>query len=168
MTELEVLTQRLERVERRLRAGKRLGLTFLVFMVVGFAASQAASQGILGLDQIDPLQSLPRPPARENRPVESEIRASHFVLVDEKGIERASLVAGVDSSYLVMFDSAGKPRLSLSLTGAGPNVSLLDPSGQARTVIGSTTLVGSRVAGERSPASSIALFDKGGKLLFRQ
>ena len=51
---------------------------------------------------------------------------------------------------------------------SGPSVALYDPSGQARTVIGSTPLVGSRLAGERTPASSIVLFDKDGKLIFRQ
>jgi hypothetical protein len=47
-----------------------------------------------------------------------------------------------------------------------------DTAGQQRTIIGSTTLVGSHVnengIAEKAPPSSIVLFDKAGKLLWRQ
>jgi len=71
----------------------------------------------------------------------------------------------------VMFDGSGKTRSSLSVSNIGPNLTFFDPSGQTRTVLGSTALVASRVNEngivEREPASSIVLFDRAGKLLFR-
>ena len=105
--------------------------------------------------------------------VESEVRSQHFVLVDEKGKERASLVAdGAGSVFLVMFDTAGKTRANLSVSNDGPALVFYDATGQARTILGSTTLVGSHVnengVAEKAPASSIVLFDRAGKLLFRQ
>jgi hypothetical protein len=92
------------------------------------------------------------------------------VLVDDNGRERASLAADkAGSVFLVMFDAAGKTRVNLAVTPEGPSLVLFDPSGQERTVIGSTSTVGSSIREngivERSPASSIALFDKNGRLL---
>ena len=128
-----------------------------------------------GLDQIDQLRQVPRdrPLAQQSQKlVESEVRAEHFILVDAKGKERASLVAdGAGSVFLVMFDAAGKTRANLSVGNEGPSLIFYDPSGQARAVVGSTTLVPSHVndngIAEKAPPSSIVLFDKGGKLLFR-
>src|SRR5206468_2747100 len=105
--------------------------------------------------------------------VENEVRARHFVLVDDKGKERASLVADqAGSVFLVMFDSAGKTRANLSVSNDGPSLVLYDATSRQRAIIGSTTLVGSHVnengIAEKGPASSIVLFDKSGKLLWRQ
>jgi len=69
-----------------------------------------------------------------------------------------------------MSDRAGKARVNLSVGNDGPALTFLDPSGQARTILG-TTAVPSHVydngIAELAPASSIVLFDKNGKLLFR-
>jgi hypothetical protein len=76
------------------------------------------------------------------------------------------------SVFLVMFDTAGKTRANLSVGNEGPSLVLYDAGGKQRTIIGSTTLVGSHVnengIAEKAPASSIVLFDKAGKLLWRQ
>lgn len=164
VTEIEVLTYRLSKMERRYFRSK--AILFVAILVV-------ASLGLMGQARI-PGQNRPpggfsiENPAGQTSP-DFEIRAEKFVLVDDNGKERASLVTDdAGSVYLVMFDAAGKNRLNLSVTAAGPSLALYDASGQARTVVGSTTLVGSRIAGERMPASSIALFDKDGKLLSRQ
>jgi hypothetical protein len=73
-------------------------------------------------------------------------RANHFILVDEKGRERASLVADqAGSVFLVMFDANGKTRANLSVSNDGPSLVLYDPTGRQRTIVGSTTVVGSHV-----------------------
>jgi hypothetical protein len=105
--------------------------------------------------------------------VEAEVRSQHFVLVDSKGNERASLVADdAGSVFLVMFDTKRKTRMNLSVGNEGPSLVFYDQGGQQRTILGSTTLVGSHVnengIAEKSPASSIVLFDKAGKLIWRQ
>jgi hypothetical protein len=74
--------------------------------------------------------------------------------------------------FLVMFDAAGKTRANLSVANDGPSLVFYDASGQQRAIIGSTTLVASHVSQngviERGPPSSLVLFDKAGKLLWRQ
>ena len=104
--------------------------------------------------------------------VQDEVRAHQIILVDGRGKERASLVAdNAGSVFLVLSDSAGKTRVNLSVSNDGPTLTFLDPSGQARTILGSTTIVPSHVTGngiaELAPPSSIVLFDSKGKLLFR-
>jgi hypothetical protein len=75
------------------------------------------------------------------------------------------------SVFLVMADKAGKARINLSISNDGPALTFFDPSGQARTILGSTTAVPSHVndngIAEPAPPSSIVFFDNKGKLLFR-
>ena len=168
MNDLEIFAARLLKVEGQLRHIKRMAVMGCILAVIAMTIGQAFPQTFFGLEQLDPLGTLPRPEAEETS-VQPVLRASHFMLVDENGKERASLVPDDDGSvYLVMFDRDGKSRINLSLTGSGPSLSLYDSSGQARAVVGSTALVGSRIAGERTPPSTIVLFDKDGKLLSRQ
>ena len=101
-----------------------------------------------------------------------DVDGSRF-LVDGKGNERASLVADdAGSVFLVMFDSKGKTRSQLSVSNDGPSLIFYDASGQPRLIAGSTTSVGSHVnengIAEKAPASSIIIFDKAGKLLWRE
>jgi hypothetical protein len=126
----------------------------------------------LTINQVDELQTLPKRAPAAQTPVQDEIRAHQITLVDDKGKDRASLVFdNTGSVFLVMSDPAGKTRVSLSIRNDGPNLVFLDPSGQARMILGSTTLVGSHVndngIAELAPSSSIVLFDGKGKLLFR-
>jgi hypothetical protein len=71
-----------------------------------------------------------------------------------------------------MFDANRKTRVNLSVSNDGPSLVFYDANGRQRTIIGSTTLVGSHVndngIAERAPTSSIVLFDRAGKLLWRQ
>jgi hypothetical protein len=176
MTDLELLSIRLERMENRFRWLKRaaFGLAILVIAVAALAQARVPpGQSIPG--EVLPngrlrVEGVPHTPAVPA--VEGEVRAEHFVLVDTKGKERASLVADqAGSVFLVMFDAAGKTRANLSVSNDGPSLIFYDPSGQARTIVGGTTLVPSHVndngIAEKAPPSSIVLFDKGGKLLFR-
>jgi len=104
--------------------------------------------------------------------VQDEVRARHIILVDDKGTERVSLVSdNAGSAFLVMSDRAGKARVNLSVSNDGPALTFLDTSGQAGTILGSTTAVPSHVfdneIAELAPPSSIVLFDGKGKPLFR-
>jgi hypothetical protein len=47
--------------------------------------------------------------------------------------------------FLVMANSNGKSRLNLSVSNDGPALTFFDPSGQVRTIVGSTTAVPSHV-----------------------
>jgi hypothetical protein len=179
MTDLEVLSSRLARLENRFRWMKGLAIIGCMVIAAGAIMAQTSRPPVIpnGLDQLDELKQLPRDgrPLQvvPRTPVEGEIRAQHFILVDDKNKERASLVAdGAGSVFLVMFDTMGKTRAHLSVSNDGPSLTFYDPSGRPRLIAGGTTAVGSHVnengIAEKSPASSIILFDRAGKLLWRQ
>jgi hypothetical protein len=170
MTDLELLSARVMKLEQRFRWMRRGAILLGILIIAATAMAQLQPE-------LDPFRLLRRPLTQGNppqkAPVEAEVRSQHFVLVDEKGKDRASLVAdGAGTVFLVLFDSLGKTRANLSVSNEGPSLVFYDAFGQQRTVIGSTTLVGSHVnengVAEKAPASSIVLFDKGGKLLWRQ
>ena len=169
MTDLELISIRLTRLENRFRWMKRAAIVLAIVVTTGALMGQVPRPG-----EVLPSGRLRvEAPPPGNPIVEGEIRAEHFILVDAKGKDRASLVAdGAGSVFLVMFDAAGKTRANLSVSNEGPSLIFYDPSGQARTILGSTTLVPSHVndngIAEKAPPSSVVLFDKGGKLLFRQ
>lgn len=172
MTDLELLSNRVLKLEKRFRWMKSAGIVLAIMMGAGVVLAQLGPQD---LNPLDPLRTLRRPDqaASIQTPVEAEVRSQHFMLVDAKNKERASLVADAAGSvFLVMFDANGKTRANLSVSNDGPSLVFYDPSGQARTVVGSTTLVASHVnengVAERASASSIVLFDRTGKLLWRQ
>jgi hypothetical protein len=174
MTDLEFLSRRVVTLEKQLRWMIRAAVFACLMIAAGII--MAAAQGRQGIDQLDPLRTLPRDRPLTQQPIktaEDEVRARHFVLVDSKGNDRASLVADdAGSVFLVMFDTARKTRVNLSVSNEGPSLLFYDAAGHPRTIIGSTTLVGSHVnengIAEKSPASSIVLFDKAGKLIWRQ
>ena len=169
MTDLKFLSERLHRLERQFRWTKRGAILLGILVTAGTALAQLQPE----LDPFLLLQKRPDQPATQQALVEPEVRSQHFVLVDARGRERASLVAdSAGSVFLVMFDSAGKTRANLSVSNDGPSLVFYDASGQQRAIVGSTTLVASHVSQngivEKGPPSSIVLFDKAGKLLFRQ
>ena len=173
MTDLELLSRRLERLETRFRWMKRTAILLLLLITTGTATAQLPPELRPFRLLQQPSRTSPDQPATQKRPVEAEVRSQHFVLVDDKGRERASLVAdGAGSAFLVMFDAAGKTRVNLSVGNEGPSLVLYDAAGRQRTIVGSTTLVASHVnengIAERAPASSVVLFDKSGKLLWRE
>ncbi|PYS29825.1 MAG: hypothetical protein DMG11_07720 [Acidobacteria bacterium] len=172
MTDLEFFSSRLAQVEKQNRRIKQV-LLLAVIAIGGL--------GIMGQGQRQPGQELrillqdsaEKRASAERSVVEDLVRARQFVLVDQSGKDRASLVTDAAGSvFLIMFDRNGKPRADLSVGNFGPSLTFLDPTGQARAVFGSTMLVGSHVsdngAVERTPASSIVLLDRNGKLLWRQ
>jgi hypothetical protein len=161
MTDLEMLSNRVHEMERKFRRIKQVLLLVGVVAVTGTIMGQERGR----------LRAESPQAARVLQP-EEQVRAHEFTLVDMNGKDRASLVAdGAGSVFLILFDKNGKSRVDLSVTNEGPSLTFRDPSGQARAVLGSTTLVGSHVSdngvAERAAPSSIVLFDKNGKLISR-
>jgi hypothetical protein len=174
MNETELLLNRIASLESRVRSMKLLATIVIIVIAALVLMGQVSAppRVPLTINQLDELQSLPKGLPAAAPAVQDEIRAHQVILVDEKGKDRASLVSdNAGSVFLILSDSAGKTRVNLSVTNDGPSVVFLDPSGQARTILGSTTLVGSHVndngVAELAPPSSIVLFDGKGKLLFR-
>ncbi len=171
MSELELLSRRLQALENRFRTVKLLAITASVILAALLLMGQAPSpfpRNTPALRTEDPLPE--RTLTRQT--IENEVRAHQIILVDWSGKERASLVTdNTGSVFLVMTDKAGKARVNLSINNDGPALTFFDPSGQARTILGSTTAVPSHVndngIAELAPPSSIVLFDRQGKLLFR-
>jgi len=164
MTDMELLSMRLARMEKRFRWTTRALIVSALIIAAGAVWAQGVGQE---------LRTIAQTPVPPRPPIEAEVRSQHFVLVDTKGRERASLVADdAGSVFLVMFDARGKTRTSLSVSNDGPSLVLYDDASHQRAIVGSTTLVGSHVneggIAEKAPASSIVLFDKTGKLLWRQ
>src|SRR6516165_2956914 len=174
MTDLELVSRRILKLEARLRRMMRGAAAVALLITAGGVMAQV--RGVIRPGQVL-LNGGIVLPAENQKPeiptVETEVRSRHFLLIDDKGRDRASLVTdNAGSVFLVMFDAAGKTRANLSVGNEGPSLVFYDPTGKPRTIIGSTTLVGSHVnengIAEMSPPSSIVMFDKAGKLLWRQ
>src|SRR5262245_3915326 len=106
MTDVEFLSRRLAKMETRFRWMTR-GVMIAAFLIIAAALTAQVRQRVLPGDVLpgsDRLTVQWQQPT--SRSVEEEVRARHFVLVDEKGKERASLVAdNAGSVFLVMFDA---------------------------------------------------------------
>ena len=171
MTDLESLSRRLQTLEGRFRMMKAVAVITCIIVAGLVLMGQAPSPLPPRARTMRPLDPLPEG-VQTRQSVENEVRARHIILVDDKGTERASLVSdNAGSVFLVMADKAGRTRVNLSVSNDGPALTFLDPSGQVRTILGSTTAVPSHVTdngiAELAPPSSIVLFDSKGKLLFR-
>lgn len=173
MNETELLN-RVLKLEKRVRNMKLLAtIAVIVIAALGLMGQVSAPPSVpMTINQLDELQTLPKGLKVAAPSVQDELRVHQIILVDEKGRDRASLVTdNAGSVFLILSDPAGKTRVNLSVSNEGPSLVFLDPSGQARTILGSTTLVGSHVndngIAEIAPPSSIVLFDSKGKLLFR-
>ncbi len=171
MTDLESVSRRLQALEDRFRRMKALAVIACIVIAALLLMGQAPLPGLRLRPPIRQVNELPEQ-GLSRQGVEYEVRARHIILVDDKGKDRASLVSdNAGSVFLVMSDRAGKARINLSVSNDGPALTFLDPSGQARTILGSTTAVPSHVfdngIAELAPPSSVVFFDSKGRLLFR-
>jgi len=83
---------------------------------------------------------------------------------------RVDLIVSDDSApTLTMDDAAGRTRVDVSITGdSGPALNLSDKDGKLRAAFGSTALEVTKTgATEQTAESSLVLFDKKGKVMFR-
>ena len=175
MTDLELLSNRLRMLENRFHKIKLIGVLAGIVVVALLLMGQRPprpTQVPLTINPVDEPGTLSNGTPARQPVVENEVRAHQIILVDDKGKERASLVAdNAGSVFLVMSDTKGKSRVNLSVSNDGPTLTFFDPSGKARTIVGSTTAVPSHVndngVAELAPPSSVVLFDSKGKLLFR-
>ena len=108
MTDLEFFSSRLAQVEKQNRRIKQV-LLLAVIAIGGL--------GIMGQGQRQPGQELrillqdsaEKRASAERSVVEDLVRARQFVLVDQSGKDRASLVTDAAGSvFLIMFDRNGK------------------------------------------------------------
>ena len=167
MDDVRELKHRLERIERQYRRIKTAGLLALLFGGAVLLIAQSTPP-VIQRDMVTPSARV----TAERQTVEEKIRAQSFVLVDQAGKERASLVTdGTGAVFFVMFDKAGKPRADLQVSNFGPSLNFYDPNAKTRLVVGGTTLVASHVningQMEKNPASSIVMFDSAGQLIWR-
>jgi len=169
MSEPELLSSRVLRLEKGLR---RIKMTAVLGCILLAAMAVMAQVRTRPGDVLPGGRLIVEQPPRPAPAVENEVRAHQIILLDYNGKERASLVAdNAGSVFLIMSDRNGKTRINLFVSNDGPALTFLDPAGQARTILGSTTAVPSHVndngIAEVAPPSSIVFFDRNGKLLFR-
>src|SRR5690242_8859564 len=112
MTDLELLSRRLQTLENRFRtlklAATLMGLVVAAFIVMA-QAPPPFPRNMPTIRAEDPVPE--RTQFRQT--VEDEVRARQIILVDEKGKERASLVTdNAGSVFLVMSDRNGKTRVN--------------------------------------------------------
>src|SRR5262245_14948402 len=105
MTDLELLSMKLAKMETRFRWLTRIVIVFALVIAAGAVLAQG-NRGVRGVGQELEIVTPTPTGAIPRTPVENEVRSRHFVLVDTKGKERASLVADdAGSVFLVMFDA---------------------------------------------------------------
>lgn len=86
-------------------------------------------------------------------PANKTVEANSFILRDQNGTVRASLVMEDGAPFFRLFDSAGRPRVVESVTVVGAGLALLDATGKPRAAL-LATLTGD---------PSLSLFDEDGK-----
>jgi len=134
--------ERLEKVERELRAAKRRSRWLLVALGLGLGAMALVWASAASVPKAEAQG------AADGRTV----RANMFILEDENGKPRAALAALKDGPVLSLFDENGKPRAGLAVAKDGPRLGLLDENGKYRAAL--------VVAKD---GSRLSLFDETGK-----
>jgi hypothetical protein len=137
--DLAAVVERMEKLERELRVEKRRNRWLLV--VVGLAAVGVVLAWTLA-------NTTPTAQAQGAK----VIRANQFVLEDENGMIRATLIASKDGPGLAMFDQNGKNRVQLDMDKDGPALVMRDENGKNRIGLAATT-----------EGPSVTMFDQNGK-----
>ena len=115
--DLPAVAERVERLERELRAERRRNRWLRA--TVALATVAAIQAGIW-----------PDTTATAQTQGPKGIRANQFVLDDEMGKARASLTVGNGEVGLALNDKHGESRLMLGLSRCGPALSLYDETGR--------------------------------------
>ncbi len=165
---LDTLTPRLDRLERENRRLKIAGSILLLALVAGGAMGQVLPKAVPKVVEAE------RFVLRDTR---GKIRAAldtvasgglALSLADENGKARAGLGVAADGTPgLFLTDQNGKTRAELSVGTSGPSLVLRDEN-RDRAVLGHTALETKAIGTvEQRPASSLVLFDKNGKVIWR-
>jgi hypothetical protein len=168
------IEERLARLERGVKRGKRAATTTMVVLVLLIAWSVAARSG----------------KARAAGSGAGDLVARSLKIVDENGTQRVVVGVGKDGPLVILIDEKGTPRAALAISRYGPGVTLVDEKGNSRVVLnigkygpfvalndekgipraglGSMPLGGvSTGATEVTATSSFTLFDKEGKVIWK-
>jgi hypothetical protein len=173
---LDVLTQRLEHLERDVRLWRIagcIGLAILAFLTLSAAAQQQVANEIVAKRFVAVGPSGKR---------QAELSVDHsgqpgLAIFDTAGQVRARLMlaggstAVTESPSLLLFDKSSKLRAVMALNPEGmPRLALRDENGTVRAVLGHTSIQsegsGGLLRDEARPASSLILLDKGGAIIW--
>jgi len=172
--DIEAIGERFTRLEREVRLWKRAATATIVLLVASVAFSptprmreaRAANSSardfvVRSLTVVDD-QGTPRAGLGSGKD------GLGLVLSDEKGTGRASLAALKDGPSLALLDEQGTPRAGLGSGKNEPALVLYDEKGTRRAEFGSALLEETRTgATETTGPSSVRLFDKDGKTIWR-
>lgn len=110
--DLDRIRERLEILESLARRLERIALSLAVLGAVVFVAWIASAR-----------------PALSGKPQTHTVETSRLVLKDASGSVRAILATDADATYLEFKDTAGRKRIELRLSEAGPFLSLDEAEG---------------------------------------
>ena len=101
----------------------------------------------------------------EVAPVQQEVRARSFVLVDDNGKDRAALAMTEDGPRLFLSDENGEPRVTLSVQKDGARLSLWDENGKNR--VGLSVLKNGPGVSVTKDMPNLTLMDGKGKVVWK-
>jgi hypothetical protein len=184
---LEVLTERLDRLERENHWWRRLGLSFLLATVAIATLGQAPARSVLSIIQAERFvlvdeggnvrgelgitdagmtRFVLRQPGPEGHASFAELQPAGLALHERKG--RPYLRMG--SSEFSLHSGTSKAGITMRIADeSGPSLSVTDESGMTRAALGRTKkLQEERLAtAEEHFASSLVLLGKDGKVIWK-
>jgi hypothetical protein len=151
MTELEALKERVRILEQRDRRFRNVGIGLALSVVASFAFAQQR-QGTAPPPQIPDV-----------------IQAKKFVAEEFQVVIKGDEYGYLDRNGLVLYKTAPPVQRRGPFTWTNSEYfKLFDENGIERAVLGTTGLQNTRTSAVTTrPASSLTLFDKEGKVLFR-
>jgi hypothetical protein len=194
--DIEAIRERFTRLEREVRLWKRAATATIVLLVALIAFSSTArtrdaraadspTNDLVGrsltivdeqgnrLIRLDSIESTPMLALCDEK---GTLRVSLAAFKDspglgvrdEKGTPRVTLVVGKDGPALGLSDEKGTRCVTLAADKDGTMLALGDEKGKPRAVFGSAQLENPRTgATEATGPSSVTLFDKAGKTIWR-
>lgn len=184
---LEVLTERLDRLERETHRWRRVGLSLLLAIVAIATLGQAPARSVLSVVQAERFvlvdetgnvrgelgitgggmtRFILRQPGPEGEASFAELQPTGLALHDRKGLP----YLWVSSSGFSLHSGASKAGITILVDGeSGPSLSFTDESGVTRVTLGRTTKLQEERLGtvDEYLASSLVLLGKDGKVIWK-
>ncbi len=165
---MDKLVQRLDRLERENRRLKRIG----ALVVVGIAAVV-----LMGQARLSKVAKVIEAEKFVLRDTSGQIGAilftvdggsPHLEFRDKKRNLRITLGVLGDVGHLSLFSENGNSAITLrALPDGSPHLQFYDKDGNTRAVLGSTSPRTMSIETKRRPESSLVLFDKKGKVIWK-